>query len=106
VMYDLERERRLDRLVHEYGCFDRELLAHSVRKIEKRLGGDRTKEALQALDDEDYRKVADITLQYYDKSYAKSLGRREPPVLTLKENEDDPAFVAEKLIKNKEACIM
>jgi len=105
VMYDLERERRLDRLVREYGCFETESLAQSVRKIEKRLGGARTQEALQALDDGDYRKVADITLEYYDKSYAKSLGRRESPVMTLKETEDDPSAVAEKLINNKEVCI-
>ncbi|MFW6043562.1 MAG: tRNA 2-selenouridine(34) synthase MnmH [Marinilabiliaceae bacterium] len=105
VMYDLERERRLDRLVHEYGCFEKESLAQSVRKIEKRLGGARTQEALQALDEGDYRKVADITLQYYDKSYSKSLGRREPPAMILKEEEDDPAKVAGKLIKFKEKCI-
>ncbi|MGM0377930.1 MAG: tRNA 2-selenouridine(34) synthase MnmH [Bacteroidota bacterium] len=106
VMYDLERELRLDRLVNEYGCFDKDLLAQSVRKIEKRLGGARTQEALQALEEGNFRKVADITLQYYDKSYTKSLGRREPPVVTIEEKEDDPAVVAGKLIKNKEVCIL
>jgi len=97
VMFDLEREKRLDRLVTEYGCFDKALLAQSVKKIEKRLGGLRTKEALEALDDGNYRKVADITLQYYDKGYANSLAQRKKPLLVIKENEDKPDASAVKI---------
>jgi tRNA 2-selenouridine synthase len=97
VMFELERERRLDRLVKEYGCFDKELLAQSVKKIQKRLGGLLTKEALEALDCGNYRKVADITLQYYDKGYANSLARRKKPLLVIEENEDNPDASAVKL---------
>ncbi|MBZ4676123.1 MAG: tRNA 2-selenouridine(34) synthase MnmH [Anaerophaga sp.] len=100
VMFELEREKRLDRLVKEYGCFGKELLAQSVKKIEKRLGGLRTKEALEALDCGNYRKVADITLQYYDKGYTNSLAKRKKPFLVIKENEDKPDASAVK-IKSK-----
>jgi tRNA 2-selenouridine synthase len=99
VMYELDRGLRLERLVREYGFFDNELLAQSVRKIQKRLGGLRTSEALNALEDANYHKVADITLQYYDKGYANSLSKRNPPVLTIKEAVDDPSAAAIKLIK-------
>jgi tRNA 2-selenouridine synthase len=104
VMFELEKERRLDRLVHEYGDFARDSLAQSVRRIEKRLGGARTRQALEALEAGDYRAVAQIALQYYDKGYAKSLGKRNAPVLTLRADEDDPLQTASELIKNKYIC--
>lgn len=100
IMFELNRERRLDRLVKEYGCFDKELLSQAVKKIQKRLGGLRTKEALKALEENDFRKVADIALQYYDKSYAKSLSQRNKPVWSFSEDEDNPVATAEKLINN------
>ncbi|PWD98112.1 tRNA 2-selenouridine(34) synthase MnmH [Marinilabilia rubra] len=98
VMYELARELRIERLVKEYGCFKNELLCHSVLKIQKRLGGLRTRQAMKALDEYDYHKVADITLQYYDKGYANSLSKRNEPVVVLKEAKDDPVQVANKLI--------
>jgi tRNA 2-selenouridine synthase len=99
VMYELARDLRIERLVKEYGGFDVTLLEQAVLKIQKRLGGLKTKEALKALCEKDFHKVADITLQYYDKGYAKSLDKRNKPVLSLKEEVDDPVSVAEKLIK-------
>ncbi|WP_291861726.1 tRNA 2-selenouridine(34) synthase MnmH [Marinilabilia sp.] len=99
VMYNIDRSLRVERLVRDYGCFDKELLVHSVLKIQKRLGGDRTKEALNALEKSDYHTVADITLKYYDKGYSKSLAKRNKPMLVLEEAKDEPAKVAEKLIK-------
>ncbi len=99
VMYNIDRSLRVERLVRDYGCFDKELLRQSILKIQKRLGGDRTKEALKALEVGDYHTVADITLQYYDKGYAKSLAKRNKPVLVLEEITDEPGKVAQKLIK-------
>ncbi len=102
VMYDLDRRLRIERLVHDYGCFDHSVLAEAILRIQKRLGGLRVKEALEALEVSDYHKVADITLDYYDKGYAKSLGRRQKPVLTLREGIDNPAKVAGYLLKEFE----
>lgn len=99
VMYNIDRNLRVERLVRDYGCFDKELLVQSVLKIEKRLGGDRTREALKALEKSDYHTVADITLQYYDKGYAKSLAKRNKPILVLEETTDEPEKVARKLIE-------
>jgi tRNA 2-selenouridine synthase len=97
VMFELARELRIKRLVKEYGCFDNELLAASVLKIKKRMGGLQTQEALDALEHEDYERVADITLKYYDKGYAHSLGRRSLPVFSLKTALDDPGDSARQL---------
>jgi tRNA 2-selenouridine synthase len=98
VMYNIDRSLRVERLVRDYGCFDKELLAQSVLKIQKRLGGVRTQEALEALEVSNFYLVADITLQYYDKGYAKSLAKRNKPVLVLDETKDEPAKAAKKLI--------
>lgn len=64
-----DKETRVARLVDEYACFSPVQLAESIRKITKRLGGKDTTDALEALLEEDYKKVANIVLQYYDKAY-------------------------------------
>ncbi len=100
VMFELTREKRIDRLVREYGSFSKELLAESVKKIQKRLGGLKTIEALKALENNDYHKVASVTLEYYDKGYAKSLGLRNPSVLSIKTDQDDPFSIAMELLNS------
>lgn len=77
VFLDIPKERRADLLVEEYAGSRNEELKVSIERISKRLGGVRTKEALDALEREDYHETAVITLDYYDKFYLKGLKRRE-----------------------------
>ncbi len=74
---DIPFEKRLDFISQHYGTFDKELLIESVKKIEKRLGGLDTKNAINYLNDGDYRGCFDILLKYYDKAYANALNKRE-----------------------------
>ncbi len=74
---DIPREVRAHLLVEEYTGIDAAKLADAIVKISKRLGGDRTREALEALDEMDYYQAALITLTYYDKYYLKGLRRRD-----------------------------
>ncbi len=67
---------RLPRLVREYCGFPPEQLRESVLKISKRLGGDRTREAVKAIERGDFMRAAEITLEYYDKAYLHSLHQR------------------------------
>ncbi|HOP42725.1 MAG: tRNA 2-selenouridine(34) synthase MnmH [Flavobacteriales bacterium] len=67
---------RADRLVKDYGTFDRKELAAAVERIRKRLGPQHCKNALEALEAGDLRAVALITLRYYDKSYAHGAAQR------------------------------
>lgn len=76
VLIEMELSRRIDRLVREYACFDQALLADAILKIRERLGGGRTAESMRALEARDYAKVAQITLEYYDKAYMHSVDRR------------------------------
>jgi tRNA 2-selenouridine synthase len=68
---------RLPRLLEEYSVFTPDELAASVMRISKRLGGDNTKEAVQAIYSGDYAKAIEITLHYYDRAYLFGLKRKQ-----------------------------
>ena len=67
---------RIARLVEEYAGFSPAELAGSITKIAKRLGGKDTSDALEALQENDFKKVAEITLRYYDKAYLNLMQMR------------------------------
>ncbi len=68
---------RINRLVDEYACFDKQLLYGAIGRIHKRLGGLLHQKALDALEQNDFHKVASISLDYYDKAYMHGLNKRE-----------------------------
>ena len=75
---DLSRELRADNLVEDYAGLEKDLLRDAIRRIERKLGGQNMKLCLEALEQNDFRKVALITLQYYDETYGFGLSRRDP----------------------------
>lgn len=88
-------ETRMPRLVREYTSFPVEEIIASVMRISKRLGGDRTREALEALKRGDYPTAIRITLEYYDKSYHYGLSKRpEGQVIYINTETDDEAVNA------------
>ncbi len=91
---------REKRLVIEYGGFDNDLLLKSIKKIERRLGGDRTNQSVLALENDDLQKVAEITLEYYDKAYLHgNLKRNKNRIFELNITKDNPSQTAEKVLK-------
>ena len=60
---------RIQRLLREYGYFERPLLAEAIKKIEKRIGCDRCQQALELCAAGELAQVAKILLDYYDKAY-------------------------------------
>lgn len=99
ITIEHNREGRIDRLVEEYAGFSKEELGAAVMKISERLGGQRTQEALAALGTEDYRRVADITLAYYDKAYTHAIERRSGLRITHQLMSQDAESTARKIIK-------
>jgi len=99
VFLDISRELRARHLVDDYAQYEQEALRACVLKIEKRLGGDRTQEALEAIDREDYYHTAMITLHYYDKAYMYSLEKNHKRYQILSSGDVDPVVNAEFLIK-------
>lgn len=93
-------EERIKILVDEYGILDTTLLAEAITRIQKRLGPNRTKEALDSLEAKDFAQVARLTLEYYDKTYFYGLDKRPKESVTRFALETiDPAETARKLLK-------
>jgi tRNA 2-selenouridine synthase len=74
---DIPFEERLNYITEDYGKQDKENLRDAVLRIQKRLGGLETKNAIQYLEDKNYKACFGILLSYYDKWYYKGLLNRE-----------------------------
>lgn len=82
ILYmNIPKEIRVERLIQEYGCFSNEQLVGCIQKIEKRLGTDNAQVCISAVESGDLRRVAEMTLSYYDKSYSFSLEKRSTSLL-------------------------
>ena len=73
VVLEVPRAARIERLVQEYGSLDPLELERAVVAIQKRLGGLRTQQTLEALTVGRWAEAADHLLVYYDKSYNRCL---------------------------------
>ncbi len=76
-------ESRLNFIVNNYGAFDATLLIDATKRIEKRLGGLETKNAIQYLKEGETKEAFEILLKYYDKWYDKNLKPSAEPTLNL-----------------------
>ncbi len=93
-------ETRIPRLLREYASFPPEQTIASVMRISKRLGGDRTSEAVEAIRNGDFATAIRITLEYYDKSYYYALSKRqERQVIYVETDTDDVAVNAAKVLE-------
>ncbi|MDO9257633.1 MAG: tRNA 2-selenouridine(34) synthase MnmH [Bacteroidales bacterium] len=73
---ELPKDYRIKRLVDEYACFEKPVLQAVLEHLGQFMGTFQAREVLLALQNDDFEKVADIALTYYDKLYANSLVRR------------------------------
>lgn len=101
VFLDISRELRAEHLVVDYASYEVEDLKACVEKIGKRLGGERTREALESIELGDFRSTAMITLQYYDKAYMFSLKKNHEQYQILPSEEVDPVVNAELLLRHE-----
>lgn len=91
-------EERAARLAAEYSRCGPGALEASARRIEKRLGGLRTRQAIECIRSRDYRMAATIFLSYYDKTYAYGLSRRDQDkILPFDPVHDDPGAICSEL---------
>lgn len=81
LFVDRPKAERVARLVHDYGGFPKDELAEAALRINKKLGPQNTKTALEALEADDLGNVAHITLGYYDKAYGHGLATRPPATI-------------------------
>jgi tRNA 2-selenouridine synthase len=74
---DIPFEERLNYLTEAYGKFAKEELVNAVMRIQKRLGGLETKNAVGYLLEDNRKECFRILLMYYDKWYSKGLNNRQ-----------------------------
>ena len=74
---DIPFEERLKYLVENYGRHDKTKLGEAILRIQKRLGGLETKNALALLSEDNVTECFRILLNYYDRLYRKGLQNRK-----------------------------
>ena len=79
INIEADLDNRLNRLVEMYSSDSYDALIQSFRKIERRLGGLRMTQAIQAIECGDLRTAARLGLAYYDKTYAYNLKNNNWP---------------------------
>ena len=84
-------EERLNFIVQAYGGFDVQLLIDATVRIQKRLGGLETKNAIQFLKENNIIAAFAILLKYYDRWYEKNTLNAKQPKLQVQQ------FIAEKV---------
>jgi len=97
---DVPLVQRIEHLVNTYAILSQDKLADAISRIGKRLGYDKAKLALDALENKNYYKVVEIILFYYDKYYLKGLQRRqESSIQELKITSANHEEIADILIR-------
>jgi len=90
---------RLDELINTYSVFKKEELKDSVQRIKKRLGPQRTKIALESIDNEKWDLVCKSVLDYYDRCYEyEKIGKENITLLDLTDKKYDEKIL--ELINN------
>ena len=83
ILADTPREKRLERILAEYGSFERSDLLNACGKIQKRMGLEKYKEAAAAIESGDIPHAASMLLDYYDKTYSNSMAKRTSPQIRV-----------------------
>lgn len=69
ISLEVSTSERIDRIKEEYAKLDKIALKEAIQRIEKRLGNQRMKDAIEALNEDRHEMWISIMLGYYDKSY-------------------------------------
>jgi tRNA 2-selenouridine synthase len=73
IEIDVDKPKRIERLVQEYGAADRDAFLGAMSRITRKLGGQHFNAAKERLLADDMFATIDILLTYYDKAYRKGL---------------------------------
>lgn len=80
IEIDVDKPKRIERLVKEYGAADRGTFLEAMAKITRKLGGQHFNAAKERLQADDMFATIDILLTYYDKAYRKGLDSKSDRV--------------------------
>lgn len=83
LQIERSRQERITLLLEDYGAIDSESLLEATTRLKKRLGGERTQQAVNAIQGGNLAAAVDTVLDYYDKAYRYDLKRRQVDVKSL-----------------------
>lgn len=77
-VYMIERSQseRIENLLKEYGKIDPEVLINASKRLTKRLGSQRAKTVVEAIQSGNLIEAIELVLQYYDSTYHYGIGKR------------------------------
>jgi tRNA 2-selenouridine synthase len=102
ISIDRGLNERAARILSEYGGFDHGILAEKTRGITKRMGGDRVKASIDALESGDLLGWVLPLLDYYDRGYSHSIMERKGKYeRILAVHEESAAEIARELLQLK-----
>ncbi len=100
IILQKTKQMRINHLVDEYAELDKGELENAIKRIEKRIGGLNLKMALEALRNDDFAEVANLTLNYYDKTYTYGIEQRtEVEKIYIESNTSDPVENAKLILE-------
>ncbi len=94
---------RIKRLLRDYGSQSIINLIAATKRIERKLGLERTQQVIRFLQDRNLEGAIEILLNYYDKSYSESLKNKQQPILSIQiglETKIEKLYEAYEAIKN------
>lgn len=89
---------RLDHLLATYGPMPRQELTEATRRIGKRLGPQRTQQAVEAITAGNLRLACQLILNYYDRTYAHGLARSLRRTVPLVSAGESATTIAQRLL--------
>jgi tRNA 2-selenouridine synthase len=100
IVLVMDIKTRLPRLKEEYSKYPPESLKASVLKIAKRLGGDNTRDAVEAIERGNIARAIEISLSYYDKAYLYGLTKKQSKnIIYVNTDTDDIEQNASKVLE-------
>ncbi|GAB4365583.1 MAG: tRNA 2-selenouridine(34) synthase MnmH [Elainellaceae cyanobacterium] len=100
------RVERVNTLVEIYGAADIPQLIMATERIRKRLGGQRTQQAIEFLRQGNLAEACNIILDYYDKTYTYDLQRRNVPIYPVNVTGLSDAESANLLLEKADKLLM
>ncbi len=97
VQIEIPFEQRLQFILSNYGNFEKEKLVNAIIRIQKRLGGLDTKNAICFLLENEVENCFRILLSYYDKLYKLSSDKRTTNPLVVISDSVNPILNANKI---------
>lgn len=99
LQVERSRQERIALLLEGYGKIDRTELIAATERLRKRLGGERTRSAIESIQQDNLAAAIEIVLDYYDKTYHYDLQKRQVQICTIEVTHLSATTSAALLIK-------